>query len=491
MFTNKISHKKIIGLFCLTLLVASMVLLSVNSFVSATTSGTFNVYQRDTTESSWSYPDGTYTIGSTTFQVSLTISDAADIWGWGIDLVTWNPDVVNLTKIKEGTYLRDRDNGDYTTLFAPGVINNTVGALQGGVGDGILGDDDGASSLTAGELCYFTFLIVGTGDANIQFTGATLTGPALSDGVYPKISLPITSPTVTVIAPVVPDTGKIDAFTDKGGIGASGGVYRSLELVKAYTRLLHSTESVEGVDVSFVVTYNGTQFKSEIVQTNSSGYASFEFRLPPPSEIEAEMVGIWIINASATVSGVFLNDTVGFTFTRSNDIISSVQVPSSVHKLENISITIPTRSLSNFSSWHQIDITLFDHAQIPINSYTIKNSETPVNDTYTASIFIPQWAFNGEAIAYICLLSENSTALAAEVDVNFTILDSISTQEPTSTTNPTSTQPPTSSPTAGPFPVPEYAWAGIAALFVCFAAFLSFYIVSHKRKSAFFNKFSI
>ena len=42
----------------------------------------------------------------TTFTVDLEVSDVSNLWGWVAGL-TWNPEVLNLTDIQEGPFLKD------------------------------------------------------------------------------------------------------------------------------------------------------------------------------------------------------------------------------------------------------------------------------------------------------------------------------------------------------------------------------------------------
>ncbi|MCW4025003.1 MAG: hypothetical protein NWF01_08215 [Candidatus Bathyarchaeota archaeon] len=187
----KIYKRKTIATLSLALLIIVPLVLA--SVASASATGSIDVYKRGTTESTWTYmPSDMGTI----FQVGVYISGASEVWGWGFDTVTWNPDVVHCTQVKEGDFLIDEENGDYNTLFAVGTIDNDVGIISAGIGDAILGDEDGASTLETGELCYLKFEIVGFGDANIQFSGATL-----NDG-----DVTVNAPLVNVTGPfVVPE----------------------------------------------------------------------------------------------------------------------------------------------------------------------------------------------------------------------------------------------------------------------------------------------
>jgi hypothetical protein len=185
-------HGKIVTGFSIFFLILSLFLVA--SLASASPVGILSTTKRGASDVTWSYPDGSYTIGTTTFNVGIRISGASDVWGWGFDSVTWNPSVVELVNAYEGSYLEDEENpdGPWTTLFVKGNIDNVNGVMVNGIGDAIQDGTDVHSSLASGELCYLKFKIVGVGDANIQFVN-----PSLCDGVS-TVFTSITNPTVTV-----------------------------------------------------------------------------------------------------------------------------------------------------------------------------------------------------------------------------------------------------------------------------------------------------
>ncbi len=189
----KIKNSKIkaVLLVSIAIIIALVTLLLTSNSVSAITEGAINAYRRGTTEITWSYEPESYIIGNTTFKVSLYISNASKVWGWGIDNITWNPSVVNLTRITEGAYL----NNDYSTICLTGVIDNGNGIMLRGIAAAISDGTGLYSSLDQGELCYLTFTIVGIGNADI-----TISGISISDSENPPIYQTVTQSTVTVLA---------------------------------------------------------------------------------------------------------------------------------------------------------------------------------------------------------------------------------------------------------------------------------------------------
>ena len=86
-----------------------------------------------------------------------------------------------------------------------------------------------------------------------------------------------------------------------------------------------------------------------------------------------------------------------------------------------IEINIDTGFFDTPSS--ELDVTIFDQANVPIASYTYINTLQLQNFTVVdATIAIPSWASTGQATACICLLSSSGTALAPETVVNFQIM---------------------------------------------------------------------
>ncbi len=111
------------------------------------------------------------------------------------------------------------------------------------------------------------------------------------------------------------------------------------------------------------------------------------------------------------VSEITLSDTLHFSFSYPSFISpDAIQASTSVHRLQNYSIQFRIDDLSNFTKWSQVSVTLFDKAQVPVGSFTTVHSlQTEGNATIIyASIFVPSWAFTGQATAYICLLAQSA-----------------------------------------------------------------------------------
>lgn len=71
----------------------------------------------------------------------------------------------------------------------------------------------------------------------------------------------------------------------------------------------------------------------------------------------------------------------------------------------------------------ELDITVFDQANVPIGSFTYTNTFELQNFTvFDLTLSVPSYAFPGEASVCICLLTANGTALAPETIAHFQIL---------------------------------------------------------------------
>lgn len=262
----------------------------------------------------------------------------------------------------------------------------------------------------------------------------------------------------------------IDVFTDKGGIGpnVSSGSYGPQELVQMYALVTYGNASIANQNVAFYVkNANGTLIATRVESTNLTGIASAEYRMPPsdPNGTETSL-GVWSITGTVNVTQTTLSDTTNFTFGYLSGI-TNIQMPSTIQPLENLPIDVTITSLSNLTVWSELDITLFDHAQEPIGSYTTTNTQASQNATVNASIFVPGWAFLGQGTVDICLLSSDGTAIGTENTSNFQIVPNTGAV----TTN------------AAPdtvFEAPEYAWGGLVALLACLVAFIVFTAIKKK-----------
>jgi hypothetical protein len=179
----------IVTLFLLILFASLFV---VTNIVSAAPVGVISAVDQATGTSISTYAEGTYIPGETYIMVDLEISSASGILGWGVDEVKWNPTVVEFVAAEEGPYLQGNTIPKNPTLFACGTPDLALGVVSNGMGSAIIAAG-ATSNLDSGVLCTVYFLIVGTGNANIQFNGVSL-----ANSPNPPIYQTIIQPAITV-----------------------------------------------------------------------------------------------------------------------------------------------------------------------------------------------------------------------------------------------------------------------------------------------------
>src|SRR5271157_4128474 len=97
-------------------------------------------------------------------------------WGWSLPTITWNNSVMNLTKVKQGSFLSDNTGGDPTAFLGPANkdlwFQNYNGYISGGLSEGITGPDKSIDP--SGVLATLTFLVIGSGNSTISIAGGNL-----------------------------------------------------------------------------------------------------------------------------------------------------------------------------------------------------------------------------------------------------------------------------------------------------------------------------
>ncbi len=237
---------------------------------------------------------------------------------------------------------------------------------------------------------------------------------------------PVDSASALIIVGSSQQVDNIDVFTDKGGVGSGlgGGVYGPLELVKMYAFVTYRDTPVVNQDVAFSLhNVNGSIVALREAITNGTGLAYAEYRLPAPDISSGNTTfGSWTIIASVNITQITFSSTVSFVFGYSSNV-ENVQVPASVHRSESLPVEVTLLNFDKSTTWSELDITVFDEADVPIGSYVLANNQQMQNVTVIdTTISIPSWAFIGQATVYFCLLSTNGTALSPETFANFQIL---------------------------------------------------------------------
>ncbi len=472
---------------------------------------------------------------SSTIKIDVRIDGVSvGFWGWTISTVSWNPAVLNLTKVTEGSFLADNTGGDPASFVgsSKSLWDLTGGTIMGGLAEAIGAADTSTDS--SGVVATLTFNVTGYGNGAVTIAGGNLRamssdtagvnvvcnnatvnvlsnnpsptasppptlgipqGPVATftpqDGTvfavgatvmldatsstngYDIVVCPITNytwvvqypdssilgiytgPTVTfkalnvtnlkiTLIVTAPDLNSspslnynatsstsaiiqiqsnlfanIDVFTDKGGIGqnVNAGIYNSTDLVKVYALVTYGGAPVPAGDLVafgvFAPGGNATIFR--VPQTNDTGYAYMEFRLPDPS-FNPQLLGLWSIVASVTLRSVVVTDSLNFTyqnniiFTNSSSFsISSIQMPANVSRSNTLNLNVTIQSLANSTS--TLSVTICDQQEVPIACYEVNvTSPTGGPIIVPVKLVIPSWSYVGTATIYVDLMTNIPSA---------------------------------------------------------------------------------
>lgn len=264
-------------------------------------------------------------------------------------------------------------------------------------------------------------------------------------------------------------TAAIDLFTNKGGHGhdVDSAAFVPMDLVQLYATVTYGGASLTNHDVVFSVEDAENSLRVVLVsRTNTSGIALAEYRLPASAT-----VGSWSIKASVNVTQVTLSDSTSFTITSIDSNISlnnsNVKVPTTVHKLETLRLNITINNQLDLASWSTLDVTLFDHTQVPIGSFNAKNASKA--EPIVVTISIPNTAFVGNATGYICLFDSNGSPLGSETIFTVYILEANTTESGVNDIT--------------AFVIPEYVWGALLPLIATFLSFVALTIIKRRRKA--------
>jgi len=440
---------------------------------SSSITGTMSAVESGTNgTSSWSIGSNANANG-TTIKVDIRIDGATPltIWGWSVN-INWTASILYLKGVSQGNFLSD---GGSTLMVgnSPSLWDNKGGSILGGLACADSSSMSPETQDTSGVLATLTFLVIGYGTATITLNNDQLRA---SSSERTGTSVTEKNAVITVNKPTSATSGssngaRIDVFTDHGGVGegVASGSYAPLEVVQMYALVTYNNASVSDLAVSFCVqNANGSVVATRVAETNSSGIASSDYRLPSlVSNSSLTSFGTWSIIGSVNVSETSVSDKTTFLLSYPS-VISSVQVQASVNAGETLPVKITINNLFNSSEWSELDVTLFDSAQIPIASYMTTNPDPAANQTVTAKIKIPSSAFLGKATFHICLLTADGAAVAPETVGDFTILAAATSSSLAKT--------------GLSLVLPEYAYGGIIALGAAFAGFIAFEAFRKKHK---------
>lgn len=161
----------------------------------------------------------------TIITVQLRIEGASPIWGWAVEEVTWNPDVLQYVSASEGNFLRGGSADEYiyeTQSVRGSVTADNPGVLAGGIAAAIVGDYQQTDG--DGILATMRFRIVGAGNANIHIDTPVLVETYRTNPEpHPELAA---DPTLVIGNPfVVPEYAL-------GGLAALGVAFAAFFVVK-------------------------------------------------------------------------------------------------------------------------------------------------------------------------------------------------------------------------------------------------------------------
>ena len=127
----------------------------------------------------------------TTINLNLTVSNVQNLLIWDLNL-TWNPQVLNLTQIQEGSFLNNAGTTLFTWSPSSSPISRSQGYLQG-VADILLATTGVNGN---GVLATISFKVLATGTSLISLDGTTLSNSLANGGT--NITATITNGIVNV-----------------------------------------------------------------------------------------------------------------------------------------------------------------------------------------------------------------------------------------------------------------------------------------------------
>ncbi|MGA2523470.1 MAG: hypothetical protein ABSF65_04870, partial [Candidatus Bathyarchaeia archaeon] len=209
------THKKgLIALALVFFMLAPMLMASTSVHAGTSAQGSFSVVKDAQTlplSGSNKYNPTPTTITSVTIPSTtalgtllgfdIVINNAANVNGWALPTVAWNPAVLTCTGAKEGPFLQDNAAGT-GTAFLVGAIGSPAGTIGGGIADAIQGTAQSPDSTAVVCTIYFTVVGYGTSPVSITGTGSNQaylhTAPGTTD---PQIPVETTDASVTQQAP--------------------------------------------------------------------------------------------------------------------------------------------------------------------------------------------------------------------------------------------------------------------------------------------------
>jgi len=160
-----------------------------------------STYQHGTSNSVIQFAPGSNPIGNT-FTIDINMSNAAQepIWGWNLG-VSWNPAVLQLETVTEGTYLNPTPGlfDGSQTLFVVGHIDNNAGTIQQGISDIYLTNT--TTTAMFGTMANLTFEVINYANSSITLNTGI---PTLIDNFGHSQAVTLNSAQYVTLPPPAP-----------------------------------------------------------------------------------------------------------------------------------------------------------------------------------------------------------------------------------------------------------------------------------------------
>jgi hypothetical protein len=182
-----LSKKPIVALALIAFMVMPMLLVSTTN-AAGTATGSMELVDQATGEKVLSYGPAPSPIG-TVITLDLKIINGHNIFGWGLDTLTWNSSVLRCDDVQEGDYMKPGN-----TFFLPPVIAS--GSLNGGIS--VSATAQRYATKVNGTAATLIFTVIGYGNTGFTIGGAKLLDSASDSGT----PVSVTGTSVSVIAPV-------------------------------------------------------------------------------------------------------------------------------------------------------------------------------------------------------------------------------------------------------------------------------------------------
>ena len=163
-----------------------------NAFISAVQSGTTGSSRITVT----SNPIGR------SIAVDIRIDNVSSgFWAWSLPTISWNPEVMQLTNVQEGSFLAD--NTGASALFignSPPLWNNTQGDIDGGLTEALSAASTSVDS--SGVLATLTFKITNYGNSSVTIAGAYTVANfnQAGSGLCPQTTVPCYNASIAVLS---------------------------------------------------------------------------------------------------------------------------------------------------------------------------------------------------------------------------------------------------------------------------------------------------